>query len=229
MVKVIPMPDAKKPPSKPWPTQQKVQALAETLDEIKPLMEAMRGSRLNLRRQEDYFRRAAIPEAKKSLEHFQVRGYANAVKDEKLEKRLDEVEPEGWWDDNGDVVFSEVAKMITLLMGSFPTSKIPEPEIFVRVLLDDVMVLQPSFVELESACRHLRQTQKFMPSISEVIDEIKRQEKLWSVRWSTAVVAEEIYNDLRDALAEATAPPPAIEHKPSVPMQPIKQTESEFG
>ena len=40
--------------------------------------------------------------------------------------------------------------MITILMGSFPTAKIPEPEIFVRVLMDDVMALDPSFVEMES-------------------------------------------------------------------------------
>ena len=53
--------------------------------------------------------------------------------------------------------------MITILMGTFPTSKIPEPEIFVRALMDDVMALDPSFVEMESTCRELRKTKKFMP------------------------------------------------------------------
>ena len=80
-------------------------------------------------------------------------------------------------EDSDRPVYSEVAKMITILMGSFPTSKIPEPEIFVRVLMDDVMALEPSFVEMESTCRHLRKTKKFMPSISEVIEDTGGAEK----------------------------------------------------
>ena len=67
-------------------------------------------------------------------------------------------------------------------MGSFPTSKIPEPEIFVRALMDDVMALDPSFVEMESTCRELRKTKKFMPSISEVIEELEKQQELWDRR-----------------------------------------------
>ena len=80
-------------------------------------------------------------------------------------------------EDSDRPVYSEVARMITILMGSFPTSKIPEPEIFVRVLMDDVMALDPSFVEMESTCRELRKTKKFMPSVSEVIEELEEQQE----------------------------------------------------
>ena len=40
-----------------------------------------------------------------------------------------------------------------------------------RALMDDVMALDPSFVEMESTCRELRKTNKFMPTISEVIED----------------------------------------------------------
>ena len=81
--------------------------------------------------------------------------------------------------------------MIAILMGSFPTSKIPEPEIFVRVLMDDVMALDPSFVEMESTCRELRKTKKFMPSVSEVIEELEEQKKLWDRRSDVVWYLEE--------------------------------------
>ena len=82
-------------------------------------------------------------------------------------------------EESNSPVYSEVAKMITILMGCFPTSKIPEPEIFVRALMDDVMALDPSFVEMESTCRELRKTNKFMPTISEVIEKLEEQQELW--------------------------------------------------
>ena len=86
--------------------------------------------------------------------------------------------------------------MITVLMGSFPTAKIPEPEIFVRVLMDDVMALDPSFVEMESTCRELRKTKKFMPSISEVIEELEKQKKLWDRRSEVVWYLEEWHEEL---------------------------------
>ena len=94
--------------------------------------------------------------------------------------------------------------MIAVLMGSFPTSKIPEPEIFVRVLMDDVMALDPSFVEMEATCRHLRKTKKFMPSVSEVIETLEEQKKLWDRRSDVVWFMEEWYDDL-PAIAKAKA------------------------
>ena len=115
-----------------------------------------------------------------------------------MQKEWDECHPESWWqpEDSNRPVYSEVAKMITVLMGSFPTSKIPEPEIFVRALMDDVMALDPSFVEMESTCRELRKTKKFMPSISEVIEELEKQKELWDRRSDVVWFLEEWYDDL---------------------------------
>ena len=70
-------------------------------------------------------------------------GGRSRIKNGRLQKLWDECCPDSWWPEDSDrPVYSEVAKMITVLMGSFPTSKIPEPEIFVRALIDDVMALR---------------------------------------------------------------------------------------
>ncbi len=154
----------------------------------------------------DYTRKQIIQEAERVLEEFEMMGSHHSLKSGRLQKDWDECCPESWWPEDSDrPVYSEVAKMITILMGSFPTSKIPEPEIFVRALMDDVMALDPSFVEMESTCRELRKTKKFMPSVSEVIEELEEQKKLWDRRSEVVGYLEEWYDDLRPAIAKAKA------------------------
>ena len=83
----------------------------------------------------------------------------------------------------------------------FSTSNLPDAKVFTNVMLEDVMALSPSFVELECACRKLRQSQKFMPSISEIVAAIKKEETTWNSRWCALDCIEDSYNDaikLRD-------------------------------
>ena len=130
-----------------------------------------------------------------------------------MQKEWDECHPDSWLakpEESNRPVYSEVAKMITILMGTFPTSKIPEPEIFVRALMDDVMALDPSFVEMESTCRELRKTNKFMPSISEVIEELEKQQELWDQRSDVVWFLEEWHEDLPKQIASAKAAEEAI-------------------
>ena len=90
----------------------------------------------------EWSRKQTIQEAQKVIEHFEILGGRSGVKDGRLGRLWEACCPDSWWPEDSDgPVYSEVARMITVLMGSFPTSKIPEPEIFVRVLLDDVMAL----------------------------------------------------------------------------------------
>ena len=98
----------------------------------------------------DWSRKRIIEEAQEVIDDFEKWGGRSGVKDGRLGRLWEACCPDSWWPEDSDgPVYSEVARMITVLMGSFPTSKIPEPEIFVRVLLDDVMALGPSFVEME--------------------------------------------------------------------------------
>ncbi len=154
----------------------------------------------------DFTRKQIIQEAKRVVEEFEILGGHRSLKSGRLKKLWDECSPESWWpEDREHPVRAEVAKMIAILMGSFPTSKIPEPEIFVPALLDDVMALDPTFVEMEATCRHLRKTKKFMPSISEVIETLEEQKVLWDRRSDAVWFMEEWYDDLCAEIARAKA------------------------
>ena len=194
-------------PAPPLPTEKMVKDLAAMLDGMHAEAEAM----LKLHEQlgeatRDSSRRLIIQQAEKVLEHFEKTGGKGCFKSGRLQKIWTECHPESWWSKDGGVpAYSQVAKMVTILMGSFPTSKIPEPEIFVRVLLNDLMELSPSFVEMESTCRQLRKKNKFMPSISEVVEALKKQKKLWGRRSTTMEVIQELYDDLCAKVAQAKA------------------------
>ena len=111
----------------------------------------------------DFSRRRIIQQLEKVIEHFAVTGGRASFKSGRLQKIWTECHPKSWESkDGGGPVYGELAKMVAILMGSFPISKISEPEIFVRVLLDDLMELRPSFVEMESTSRQLRTKNKFM-------------------------------------------------------------------
>ena len=84
-------------------------------------------------------------------------------------------------------------------MGSFPTASIPDPAAFTRQLLEDVMDLDPSFHVLESACRKLRKSKKFIPSISEVIEAIEAEDVAWDRR-GDAFYVEEVHRETTELL-----------------------------
>lgn len=217
-------------PTPPWPTQDKVKDLAKLLDYNRADVEAI----FNVAEQigeapNELARRHAVQKAEGIIELFEVTGGRQGCK--RAQKLWEQCHPESWWsEDGGGPAYSQVAKMITLLMGSFPTSKIPEPEIFVRMLLADVMEFYPSFVELESTCRELRKTKTFMPAIAEVIKELEKQQKLWADRENTMTTLDEgYYEDLCQEVAKAKAVPAVIEppqvtieNRQDVPMAPIK-------
>ena len=204
---------ARPPPS--WPTQQQVAELAEMLDELYPDAQAMLKLDERLGEATNYTSRKRIfQEAEQIIEDFAKTGWRHSIKNGRLQKKWDECCPESWRPEDSDSpAYGEVAKMITILMGSFPTSKIPDPEIFVQILLDDVMALTPSFVEMESTCRQLRKTKTFMPAISEVIKTLEEQQKLWNRRESTIAILEEFYDNLCEETARFKAAAPEEERQ----------------
>ena len=91
-------------------------------------------------------------------------------------------DPNDWYDDGG-VVSAHVSVILAQLIGSFPTANLPNATAFTRALLEDVMLEQPGRIELACACRQLRRTMKFVPSISEVIEALKAEKEVWSARF----------------------------------------------
>ena len=219
---------AKPAPARPWPTQEKVKDLARMLDHMEADAEAMLKLTERLETApNDLTRKAILRDAEKLIEHFEKTGGRSAFKSGRLKKLCDACQPDGWWDmDMGTPSYGEVSKMVGKLMGSFPTSKIPSPDVFVRVLMEDLMELNPDFPEMEVTCRQLRKTKTFMPSISEILEEFEKQQKLWHRRWDTYEIIREFYDDLWAMVAKAkgaqVAPAtPVIEHRQAVPMAPI--------
>jgi hypothetical protein len=86
----------------------------------------------------------------------------------------------------GEAYRANVSMQLASLLGSFPTVNIPDPKLFTRMLLDEVMAEEVNPIVLQAACQKIRRTQKFVPSISEILGAIAEQRKLWSDRVESA-------------------------------------------
>jgi hypothetical protein len=196
-----------------WPSQKKVQKLADRLDLVVDAEKGMIAAKKELaRRPSDA---ALLVRAKKEAD-FYTRHVRSEITSSELAKLKKECDPKGWWedDDDGDVRQSEVAKIVAMLVGSWPTSNIPEPTVYVQGLIEDVMALNPSFVVLESACRKLRRELKFMPSIAEVVAEIEEQKSAWHDRMSALLYIDLFaYENLVKQIAESEAAIAAAEER----------------
>ena len=95
---------------------------------------------------------ARIPEkdfenAKRTIERYSKRDYKERIKE--LNDKWEKLNPRHWYaeDDDEQLNVAAVSSLLANFMGSFPTSNIPNPKVFTRQLLEDVMDLDPSFPE----------------------------------------------------------------------------------
>jgi hypothetical protein len=194
-----------------WPTQKKVQQLADDLDGVLDANDEMNAAEERL--SESLSSPDALRRARRAASWYESR-FRGSVTSGRLQKLENECDPDSWWeDDDGDVRQPEVAKMVAKLVGSWPTSNIPEPGVFVRALIDDVMALNPSFVSFESACRNLRRKLKFMPSISEILAELESQQDVWVQRSTALEFIERNYQDLVKLVAKSEVAVAAAEEE----------------
>lgn len=63
----------------------------------------------------------------------------------------------------------EIANHLALLLKSFPNGGKDNAEVFGRMLCEDVAAQQPTTGGLEAACRQLRRTCRFIPTIAETL------------------------------------------------------------
>jgi hypothetical protein len=63
----------------------------------------------------------------------------------------------------------QIANHLALLLKSFPNAGKDNAEVFGRMLCEDVGAQQPTIGALEAACRVLRRTSRFIPTISEAL------------------------------------------------------------
>ena len=62
-----------------------------------------------------------------------------------------------------------IRKAIATLLGSFPNAAPGDPKVYTAMLLEEVNAADPSYEVLESACRKIRRTSKFVPAVAEVL------------------------------------------------------------
>lgn len=148
-----------------------------------------------------------------------VKNYASAQSLERLEKTLQGIKwlfavdranqliaklDEYYFDEDVDSV--ELAStLVAELIGSFPNGNPDSPEIYVKTLIAEVVAIEPDYIELETAFRAIRRMQKFLPSVSEVLTEIKKAQSLWGSRFDALNYFEENVERITKRVVELRA------------------------
>ncbi|QDM17232.1 hypothetical protein FNL55_15465 [Tardiphaga sp. vice352] len=99
---------------------------------------------------------------------------------------------------------SWIAAKVGELVGSFPQANVANPEIYVPMLINEIMAEGcHDMVILEMTVRSLRQSSKFIPSISEVLKELRKVSDEWGQRYDALEYIEGQADELRQLIAEA--------------------------
>ena len=99
-----------------------------------------------------------------------------------------------------------IARRLSLMIGAFPNASPHSPEIYVRQMLSHVAGEHPSAMVLESACREIEASHKFLPAAAEMLTVLREQKEIWDKRLEVEVaVTGGIVQKLGDKLiAELT-------------------------
>jgi hypothetical protein len=84
----------------------------------------------------------------------------------------------------------EIGKHLGVLVKCFPNTGTADRETYGSVLVLDVIAAQPSISDVEAACRMLRQTSNFMPTIAEVLTalHVEKQRREGTIRGVAHIV-----------------------------------------
>ena len=72
-----------------------------------------------------------------------------------------------------------VTEKISLLIGSFPNAAPPNAQTYTGMMIEEIIAANPSISALEATCRELRRSKTFVPTIAEVLKELREQTKMW--------------------------------------------------
>jgi hypothetical protein len=100
-----------------------------------------------------------------------------------------------------------VEDQVALLIGSFPNGQPHTPAIYSAMLITEILATDPSAIDLEAACRTIRRTKSFLPSIKEALEVLAQMEEEWPVMpdeaddfdWAVGEIKEKIA-DIRTKL-----------------------------
>jgi hypothetical protein len=150
--------------------------------------------------------RRAVRQRKAALENGEVvsvtidgKQAALSQYDEKVLERCDGLfallDPPESYEDNdreGDLRREVVSVRLASLIGAFPNGQPSDPEVYVRLLLEHVSAVEGlNLLALDTACRKIVATQKFLPTVSEVIGVLGEQQEKWNDRlWAYSNIEE---------------------------------------
>jgi hypothetical protein len=72
-----------------------------------------------------------------------------------------------------------VSEEISLLIGGFPNAGPHSPKVYTRMMIEEIVAANPTAVALEGACREIRRTKTFAPSIPELLEALRQHEERW--------------------------------------------------
>ena len=99
----------------------------------------------------------------------------------------------------------QVQEQLALLLGAFPSSNTPDPMVYSRMMLNEVMAAEPSVITLTMACSKLRRTLQWPPSIADVLKAIREEEACWKYRLCCASAIADDYAEALSKLLERRA------------------------
>jgi hypothetical protein len=75
---------------------------------------------------------------------------------------------------------TDIARHLAVLVGSVATGNREDRDIFASALVADVGAQRPTVQALESACRGIRRTRRYMPAICDVLTELHAAEEMFA-------------------------------------------------
>lgn len=97
------------------------------------------------------------------------------------------------------------AREVATLVAAFPNASPASPEIFMSTLIYDLLDLRIPDAALVEACRRLRRTSKFLPSISQVVQTAESLREDWQMVEALPTIASQARAQLEENLRVAAA------------------------
>lgn len=76
-----------------------------------------------------------------------------------------------------------VSEQVAMLIGSFPNANPHSSEVYVPMLIEEIIAANPRASALESTCREIRRTKTFLPAIAEVLKVLREQAERLKHLW----------------------------------------------
>jgi hypothetical protein len=108
-----------------------------------------------------------------------------------------------WFDDKNDVKVNAVAGVVGALISSWPQRPANEED-FIAQMIEEVHDWEPHPFILGDACRKLRLTLKFTPSIAELYAAYQAGQRQWCDRWDSLENAEYYCSELTKLIEQKT-------------------------